>query len=206
MKELIELMLEHQDGLNRKIHPEWRKQNFAWHRAIWMECAELMDCFPWKWWAKGGEPDWENVKIELADIWHFVLSLAIEQECSAELLLRRWEVPPGKIDILGQIEYLAHLAASLIHQADVLCFAFACLARELGLDLPELAKIYFGKNVLNRFRQAHGLKEGRYRRLWNGIEDNRVMLRCLEGLSLVPLEEFEAELTRRLEEEYAKAG
>jgi len=206
-KELLELMFEHQDRLNLQIHPNWRKQNFPWHRAIWMECAELMDCFPWKWWAETErEPDWENVKIELADLWHFVLSWALQEDFELEVMLRDWEETPGPIDTFGQIEYMVNDATSFYKQFRHLHFAFVCLSKSLKLDLKSLARIYFGKNVLNRFRQAHGLKDGRYRREWNGIEDNRVMLRLIEDLEVLPLERFEAELARRLEEAYERAG
>jgi len=204
--ELLKLMLEHQDKLNCKIHPEWRKQNFPWHRAIWMECAELMDCFPWKWWADTErEVDWDNVKIELADLWHFILSWVLQDGLDRDAMLRDWETAPEPIDIEKQIEYLVNDATAFYRDFRHLHFAFVCLCKALGLDFEGLARIYFGKNVLNRFRQEHGLKEGRYRRLWNGVEDNRVMLKCIEGLDVLPLENFEAELTRRLEAEYAKA-
>ena len=205
--ELLKLMLEHQDRLNTQIHPEWRAQRFPWHRAIWMECAELMDCFPWKWWAdREREVDWDNVKIELADIWHFVLSWALQDGLDRDAMLRDWETAPEPIDIEKQIEYLVNDATAFYREFRHLHFAFVCLCKALGLDFEALARIYFGKNVLNRFRQEHGLKEGRYWREWNGVEDNRVMLRLIEDLEVLPLERFEAELTKRLEEAYAKAN
>ena len=37
------IMLELQDLMNTRVHQEWRAQGFEWHRAIWIECAELMD-------------------------------------------------------------------------------------------------------------------------------------------------------------------
>lgn len=48
--QLLEEMLEMQDAMNKKVHPDWRNQHFAWYRAIWTECAELMDKIGWKWW------------------------------------------------------------------------------------------------------------------------------------------------------------
>jgi dimeric dUTPase (all-alpha-NTP-PPase superfamily) len=53
--------------------------NFA--RAIYMECAELIDSYPWKHWKNTNDVvDTLNVKIEMIDILHFILSLGIEYE------------------------------------------------------------------------------------------------------------------------------
>lgn len=42
-----------------------------------------------------------------------------------------------------------------------------------------------GKNVLNRFRQANGyrtaIKEGTYRKLWGGREDNEHLFPALDA-------------------------
>ncbi|MCW1349087.1 dUTP diphosphatase, partial [Campylobacter jejuni] len=44
------------------------------------ECAELIDSFAWKHWKNISSPtNWENVRIEIVDIWHFILSLLLEE-------------------------------------------------------------------------------------------------------------------------------
>lgn len=51
-----------------------------WRRCIHMECAELIDSFSWKHWKNIDKaPDWENVKVEIVDIWHFVMSFGLEE-------------------------------------------------------------------------------------------------------------------------------
>jgi hypothetical protein len=45
----LESMLQLQDGINSKIRSDWRDANNAWFRAIWTECAELVDHIGWKW-------------------------------------------------------------------------------------------------------------------------------------------------------------
>ena len=72
-------MLEMQDAMNTKVNNAWRAQGFAWYRAIWVECAELMDHYGWKWWKKQ-QPDMEQVILELVDIWHFGLSDLLQHE------------------------------------------------------------------------------------------------------------------------------
>ncbi|TDJ65831.1 MAG: hypothetical protein E2O35_06725, partial [Proteobacteria bacterium] len=45
------VMLEMQDGMNSRVDGDWFNQERAWYRAIWIECAELMDHYGgWKWW------------------------------------------------------------------------------------------------------------------------------------------------------------
>jgi dimeric dUTPase (all-alpha-NTP-PPase superfamily) len=38
--------------------------------------AELIDSVPWKWWAKYQEFDVQNAKVEVVDLFHFLISLA----------------------------------------------------------------------------------------------------------------------------------
>ena len=40
------------------------------------EIAELIDSVPWKWWAKYQEFDEQNAKVEIIDLFHFLISLA----------------------------------------------------------------------------------------------------------------------------------
>ena len=76
MKEKILTMLELQDGMNSKVNPDWRNAGSEWYRAIWTECAEMLDHYGWKWW-KHHEPEMDQVKLEIVDIWHFAMSAII---------------------------------------------------------------------------------------------------------------------------------
>ncbi|HFB64101.1 MAG TPA: dUTP diphosphatase, partial [Aeromonadales bacterium] len=76
MKNKIRNMLLMQSNMNEKVNPDWLAENFAWYRAIWVESAELLDHHGWKWWKKQ-QPDIEQIKLELVDIWHFGLSLML---------------------------------------------------------------------------------------------------------------------------------
>ena len=60
----LNVMLELQDKMNARVHPDWQSQNFPWYRAIWTECAETMDHYGWKWWKKQ-TPDRDQVCMEL---------------------------------------------------------------------------------------------------------------------------------------------
>jgi dimeric dUTPase (all-alpha-NTP-PPase superfamily) len=45
-------------------------------RAVTQEIAELNDSVPWKWWAKYQKFDAQNARVEVVDLFHFVISLA----------------------------------------------------------------------------------------------------------------------------------
>ncbi|MCZ6459152.1 MAG: dUTP diphosphatase, partial [Gammaproteobacteria bacterium] len=71
--EMLHTMAEMQEAHNRQVHPDWRENEYEYYRAIWVECAELLDHYGWKWWKKQN-PDLAQVKLEIVDIWHFGLS------------------------------------------------------------------------------------------------------------------------------------
>lgn len=53
-------------------------------RAMQQEIAELIDSVPWKWWAKYQVFDEQNAKVEIVDLFHFLISLAQVMGMSAE--------------------------------------------------------------------------------------------------------------------------
>ncbi len=182
MKQKILTMLELQDAMNRKVNPDWRQAGYAWYRAIWTECAEMLDHYGWKWW-KHQKPDMEQVHLEIIDIWHFALSDLILQngslEQAAERALEGLSNPLPGDDFREAIERMAMdtIAAKSAH---IERFASLLQLAELGFD--DLFKTYVGKNVLNFFRQDHGYKDGSYVKTWNGREDNEHLAEILASL------------------------
>lgn len=45
-------------------------------RAMQQEMAELIDSVPWKWWARYQKFDLQNARVEVIDLFHFLVSLA----------------------------------------------------------------------------------------------------------------------------------
>lgn len=202
----LNTMAAMQDEHNQQVHPEWRTQGYAYYRAIWVECAEMLDHFGWKWW-KAQAPDLEQVKLELVDIWHFALSELLRSDTLLEdmgvqlnaLTPDSVSATPGDAEAFRQaIEKLA--ADSLASQSFSLP-PFIEAMQTLPMTYDELFDLYIGKNVLNRFRQDHGYKSGEYRKLWQGREDNEHLMEILNGLS-VPPEVFADTLYQSLAERY----
>ncbi len=201
MKQKILVMLELQDAMNRKVNSDWRDAGYPWYRAIWTECAEMLDHYGWKWW-KHQKPDMAQVHLEIVDIWHFALSDLIlhndSMERAAEQALEGLQRQVGDVDLRSSIERLA--MASIQHQsADIARFAEVMQAADLNFD--ELFKTYVGKNVLNFFRQDHGYKEGSYIKVWDGREDNEHLAGILERLD-ADSADFSEQVYRQLEQAY----
>lgn len=59
-------------------------------RAMSQEIAELTDSVPWKWWAKYQKFDEQNARVEVVDLFHFLISLAQVLGMSAEDVYRAY--------------------------------------------------------------------------------------------------------------------
>ena len=177
-------MLEMQNAMNTKVHENWFNQGFEWYRAIWVECAEMLDHYGWKWWKKQ-TPDTEQVILELVDIFHFGLSLRIDGKTSnkdiAEQLTAELEKPQQAADFKQTLELLA---ASAVTNKEFNAAAFAGCMAQIGMDIDDLYRGYVGKNTLNFFRQDHGYKDGSYIKVWNGQEDNEHLVEVVKSLDI----------------------
>lgn len=176
-------MLRLQDEMNCRVDPDWLARDRAWYRAVWIECAELMEHYGgWKWW-KASAPDLEQALLEVVDIWHFGLSMRIDaardHAAAAARIVAEWQAPLASRGFLRDVEALA--GAALAEQR-FLVAAVPGLLGALGSDFDALHRSYVGKNVLNLFRQDHGYREGSYRKLWAGREDNAHLVELLAGL------------------------
>ena len=175
-------MLEMQDAMNARVNPDWRQAGNAWYRAIWTECAEMLDHYGWKWW-KHQQPDLEQVRLELVDILHFAMSDYLLQDSDNAAVAARIEAelsdPRQSTDIRSAIEIMAQstIAQQSMHFSD-----FANIMALIEMDFDQLYRTYVGKNVLNFFRQDHGYKDGSYIKIWAGREDNEHLVEVLDGL------------------------
>ena len=194
-----------QDRHNREVHPEWRTRGYAYYRAVWIECAELLDHFGWKWW-KRQEANLEQVRLEVVDIWHFGLSDLLRADAVDEALAARMTVRSapsrggtGRGDLRAAVEALAlSTLASRAFDVD----AFVDLMNAVPMSLDELHDAYIGKNVLNSFRQAHGYRDGSYVKTWGGREDNEHLSELAAQLDAAR-PSYAEDLKAALEERYA---
>jgi len=205
MDKILQMLLLQQE-LNDATNGEgWEKGStrngklIDWKRCTYLECAELIESYPWKHWKNiDAEPDYANIKIEAVDIWHFIMSQGLEdykmQDLgSIETLAAKInalpnfqtfsdDITPTTKNYYEQIEVVEQLMKTVFcgESTERLMEAFIDVALQSGLNLDALYNLYVGKNILNKFRQDHGYKEGSYIKIWNGEEDNVMMQRLLE--------------------------
>jgi len=175
-------MLRLQDAMNIKVHPQWRDQNFEYYRAVWVECAELLDHHGWKWWKKQN-PDIEQIKLELIDIWHFGMSMLLTDHGMSEELATTIGNDLRNPEETGTfLESVEALAGATLTTKTFSTRLFAGCLKAANMNVDNLYRGYIGKNVLNFFRQDHGYKDGSYVKQWGGREDNEHLVDILTTL------------------------
>jgi len=201
----IKSMLMLQQELNDNTNGEgWEngvtKQGkpIDWRRCILLESAELIESYPWKHWKNIDAPaDKENIKIEVVDIWHFVMSeilkinattsnKAIEdliEEINSLSNFSILENPSNEIadNHFEQIANIENFIKILLNSQDwqEMTDSYFFIVSQSGLNLDSLYQLYIGKNILNKFRQDNGYKDGSYKKIWDGKEDNVIMQEIL---------------------------
>jgi len=180
-------MLELQDKFNERTVQDWKSKELDWTTAILTETAELLDSTPWKWW-KDGVRDYQNYKVELIDIWHFIMALGLERWNSSYLTVK-YELQYAYFDeseVLEDITTQDRIKMFLKHvllydenldeqQYNSAIFVLFSLMEDIDMLVDDLYTGYTTKNVLNILRQNNGYKEGTYIKTWNGKEDNEVV-------------------------------
>lgn len=86
------------DGMNEEDRIKW-VLNYC--RALSQEIAELTDSVPWKWWARYQKFDQQNAKVEVIDMFHFLISLAQVLGLSAEDVYNGY-IKKNKINLARQ--------------------------------------------------------------------------------------------------------
>ena len=191
--EMLRAMLVLQDSMNRKINESWLSAGYPFLRAIVVEAVEALEHYGWKWW-KSQQPDVMQLRIELVDIWHFLMSHYLVQfggdiTMAANQLAADWTTGDtiefdgrsydlNTLDTRHKLELLTALAAVRRNVTRVVVHLFG----DCGMTSSGLFTEYVSKNVLNHFRQDHGYKTGEYRKIWDGREDNSHLSELLNSL------------------------
>mgnify|MGYP002875609955 FL=1 len=200
LREKIKEMLDLQNKINEKVHPHWREQNFEWYRAIWVECAELLDHYGWKWWKKQN-PNQAQIELELVDIWHFGLSILLSKYDIEKSISLISEVMTDQRGSGKFRENLEEFTSNTLQTRSFDLKRFNQVMNDVGLTFEKLYVGYISKNVLNSFRQDKGYQAGTYIKDWGGIEDNEYLIRLASKMD-PKSENFSSELYTLMEKEY----
>ncbi|WP_274585332.1 dUTP diphosphatase [Neisseria leonii] len=203
-KKTVELcimkMLNIQNELNSRLNPNWKEMDWDFLLAARMEAAEAVNHWGYKWWkpdeshAGSGDP-LDPVLMELADVWHFLLSkfLVVEDlieqggpgdgtseklsESFIEIVSNRFLPDFEGFEDVDELTALQNLMIAEDEWTMAVRFAHAC--RVIGLSFAGLYALYMGKVALNRFRWQKDYG-GSYQKIWDGIEDNDHLLDILK--------------------------
>ncbi len=173
-------MLEMQENINIHINPQWKKANNDWTLAMLVEVVEGIEHHGWKWW-KHQEKDMNQLRMELVDIWHFILCYSMcyfssdsHNEISKSIInAGNRDADYETNSCLENLKvFAAHSAMGVVNYE-----VFFTLCEQVGMSSNMLFESYVGKNVLNKFRQDNGYKEGTYIKIWkDGREDNEHLM------------------------------
>lgn len=208
------LMLTMQAALNARINPDWVSAEYPFLRAVVLEGGEAIEHHGWKWW-KQQEPNMDQVRMELVDIWHFMLSHILQEhngdieaatKSTCDIVNSGFQAEGlpfcGKVygytttPLLRRFELIIGLAVA--RQISIPLF-FSAL-KDAGMSEEELVRAYVGKNTLNIFRQDYGYKDGSYIKIWDGREDNEWLTDFLQDLPIS--DDLPTQLYMRLHEKY----
>lgn len=163
-----------QDELNTYIHPDWKWQGFDWETAVNDECLEILGHLGWKWWKdnyKQGitEANKPQIKLELIDLLHFVVSSRLENSPEPEYgfldIVINTAFEPAHYGFYESVKILQQDALHYGITGDTVIF-LSRLMHLLDMDAQEILETYTQKYVLNKFRQDHGYKDGSYVKEW----------------------------------------
>jgi len=164
-----------------------------WCRCMRFELVEAIDqSFSWKHWKNiknNNQYDYmqnglHNVKIELVDVFHFLMSENIKQSWTSEMiaLFDKFDLSNTKIftqiELIQEIENLERIVFNYeddntFQNMKILYNTFWKVVLSV-MTFNEVYEMYILKNTLNIFRQNNGYKDGSYIKEWgiDKLEDN----------------------------------
>lgn len=189
-----------QKAFNNKVAPGWLqdKEKYDYWMAILDETVEVLGSKHWKWWKKDkelGEIDWDNVQVEIIDLFHFILSVAIQQGTQHILFTQLVNLEMNKeTQVIRDDaffksfwdEFMIAVQNKLLPLAAVRIIEYWY---RTGGDAAQLFMEYRVKSALNNIRQEFGYGTT-YQKIWldaetgQNVEDNVIAKKLARGVEL----------------------
>lgn len=215
----IKTLLDLQDKLNSNTAgANWKSgiasngKKIYWDICILTECVEILESTTYKHWKDvGREPDIENIKIEIVDILHFILSSYLERydiKVVIDILVNSESRVMDKMVYSDNltIKVTKTLMYNVLNNFDFMFTAFKDLVATIpDFTMLDVYNLYIGKNVLNQFRQDNGYSEGMYIKQWkdmrnsNIVEDNVILQSITRNMEIVTYDGLYEELSNHYE-------
>ena len=193
--EQIKEMMDIQNELNSQLNPEWKKEGWNFKLAANVEMVEAIEHYGWKWW-KHQEPDIDQVKMEMADILHFLLSDAIACSADVNRIAAEFNCASNMKLKLNDFLFSAEKFIVVDYSIGKFYYFFRCLSC-IDMTFEDLRKLYLGKAILNKFRWNNGYNDGTYIKVWDGLEDNEYLTSILMCHPDAPADEIYHMLEKR---------
>ncbi len=174
-------------------------KKISWEAAIIDEVSELLESInPYHW--KNKPVDMQNAKVEVVDIWHFLMSITIAKysnpkEVLIELLTEQ-KAPNSENKINDITEFVGSICSISI-QLRLAVRQFSRIMSHFGMSFDDLYNMYTMKNWLNEFRVKNGYAEGTYRKMIEVpatgkiVEDNAFLMYYMDkGWSFISAKEL----------------
>lgn len=185
----LKYMAEKQDELNIiTCGTNWRSgltddnKDITWLRYIRMELSELIDSSDlYKHWKDlSATVDWDNIDIEIVDVWHFLMSETMVKHNSTYIanlfssIYMTKDISENIKDYNHTIDICDDLTEATFNRNDLRTIfnKFIDIMISVNMSIDKLYELYIIKNFLNTYRQDHGYAEGTYHKVINGKEDN----------------------------------
>lgn len=189
-----------QDALNEFITKDWKQNRteLDFMVANHQEMAELIEteykeddtkhALGWKWWkGAAGERtmdsvNWEdlhpavvaNIKIELTDLLFFTLSQKVLNDHTDEDEFH--QLSPN-----DWVNFMSITANNLLQRPGASLGLIIELAKKLEFNI---AAYYVAKHTLNHIRQLGGYKDGSYKKVVDGKEDNELLHDVIKHITI----------------------
>lgn len=217
-EEQVKQMVSLQNDLNISTNgKDWRSgftdkgRKIDWDTCLLTESAELIDSFNWKHWKDiDSTDDIENAKIEVVDLWHFLMSKGLLEFDIDNFSTYIYEYTENSI-IYNELDYITNVKdfmKVIVNGGEfdyVILESFFRLVYLLpDFTMKDVYKLYIAKHTLNKFRQDYGYASGSYNKTWTyknkRVEDNVVMVDIIKNMKVD--DEFPMHLYMALKDTY----
>jgi hypothetical protein len=189
-----------QKKFNNLVAPGWKEspEKYDFWMAILDETVEVLGSKHWKWWKKDkevGEIDWNNVQVEIIDLFHFILSVAIQHDSqnilfsqivNLEMNKETQVIRPDDFFSTFWDEFMLAVQNRMLPLAAIRIVEYWYKA---GGDAHQLFMEYRIKAALNNIRQEFGYGVN-YQKMWldtetgQKVEDNVIAKKLAAGVEL----------------------
>jgi hypothetical protein len=190
MTSIAQNFLSIQETLNQKLSLEWKEKGWPYPDAMFTEATEAYNHLNWEWWrAIDRKIDWDQVKLEIVDVGHFLFS-EVMAEGYENIFEKHVKIHSDYKNFSGEIDvaYLKRRIKCLISDIldydnekntnrgdedyDVhavkgtffsqLLYSFFDVVSALNLTISDFYALFVGKVCLNQLRWKNGYKKGIY--------------------------------------------